>query len=333
MTKITPCVLFLLIFLDFNLYSQNQKIGIVCIDAGHGGTKPGAVFGQYKEKDIALNVALELGRLIKFRFPWVKVYYTRMTDKYVYQRERADIANRNNADLFISIHLNSSEKQNTGLGTETLIYGRNTGRIKVYSNSEPDKQTIDNETEDIKDEEGYEELYKDFLSKPENHFETQSVIKMSNKSFEFAKIVENKFRTFGGRQSRHVKVTDKIYVLYGTKMPAILTEIGFINNTQNRQFLVTKSGQSKIARSLLEAFTEYKYINENGGSWAIQLMAVKNKINIKTSPWKNITNLEIRYINDMYKYYASGYATKEKAQKSISHFRKLGFRDAFIKKL
>lgn len=322
-----------MVFFDFNLQAQNQKIDIVCIDAGHGGNKPGAVFGQYKEKDIALNVTLEFGRLIKFRFPWLKVYYTRMTDKYVYQHERADIANRNNADLFISIHVNSSKQLNTGFGTETLIYGKKTGRIEVYSNSEPDEQTIENETEDIKDEEGYEELYKSFLVKPENLFETQSVINMSNNSFEFAKIIENKFRTFVGRQSRHVKVTDKVYVLHGTNMPAVLTEIGFINNTEDRTFLITKSGQNKIAESLLEAFTEYKYLSEKGGSWAVQLMAAKNEIDMNTNTFKSISNLEVRYIKGWYKYYAGGYASENSAKAKISYYKKLGFTDAFVIKL
>jgi len=322
-----------LIFYCFDLYSQNNKLDVVCIDAGHGGIKPGAVFGKIKEKDIVLNVSLELGRLIKFRFPNLKVYYTRMTDKYVYQHERANIANRNNADLFISIHVNSSNQQNTGLGTETLIYGRNTGKISVYSNSEPDEQTIKNETEDFVTEEGYEKLYDNFLKKPENHFETQSVINMSNKSFEFAKIIENKYRTYAGRQSRHVKVTEKIYVLHGTNMPAVLTEIGFINNTEDRTFLITKSGQNKIAESLLEAFTEYKYLSEKGGSWAVQLMAAKNKIDMNTNTFKSISNLEVRYIKGWYKYYAGGYASENSAKAKISYYKKLGFTDAFVIKL
>jgi len=327
------CIFLFLIFFDFNLLAQNQNIDILCIDAGHGGDKPGAVFGQYKEKDIALKVSLEFGKLIKFRFPWVKIYYTRMTDKYVYQRERADIANRNNADLFISIHVNSSNQQNTGLGTETLIYGRNTGRVTVYSNTEPDEQTIKNETEDIKNEERYEQLYNNFINKSDNHFETQSVNNMSNKSFEFASIIENKYRTLAGRESRHVKVTDEIYVLYGTNMPAVLTEIGFINNVADRNFLVTNNGQKKIAESLLEAFTEYKYLVENNGSWAVQLSASKAQVNLNTILWQKIQNLEVRYLDGWYKYYAGGYSTQSDAQRMISYFKSLGFNDAFVKKL
>ena len=102
---------------------QGKKLNVVVIDPGHGGKDPGAVGKTAKEKDIVLSVALKLGNLIKKNYPNVKVIYTRDKDVFVELGERASIANRNNADLFISVHVNSVDGNSTSQGTETFVMG------------------------------------------------------------------------------------------------------------------------------------------------------------------------------------------------------------------
>ena len=119
-------ILFSFILLSQNtIFAQTNKIRTIVIDPGHGGKHPGAISsnGKYKEKTITLSIGLKLGELIKNKFPDIKVLYTRTTDKFVDFDERAAIANKNKADLFISIHVNST-KNTTVRGTETFEIGR-----------------------------------------------------------------------------------------------------------------------------------------------------------------------------------------------------------------
>ncbi|MBQ3989386.1 MAG: N-acetylmuramoyl-L-alanine amidase, partial [Bacteroidales bacterium] len=103
--------------------TKGKGLSVVVIDPGHGGKDPGAVGKTAKEKDIVLSVALKLGNLIKKNYPNVKVLYTRDKDVFVELNERANVANRNNADLFISIHVNSVDGNTSSHGTETFVMG------------------------------------------------------------------------------------------------------------------------------------------------------------------------------------------------------------------
>lgn len=224
-------------------------LSTVVIDAGHGGKDPGT--GHGKEKHIALNIALRLGRLIKKEMPDVKVVFTRTTDVFIPLNERSNIANRNGADLFISIHCNASPSSSSARGTETYVMGLH----KSQANLELAKQ----ENSVVLLEEDYKRTYKGFdpssalahimLSNYQSAFMHQSL--------EFAAIVEDKMKDVAGRRSRGVKQAGFL-VIWQTTMPSVLIETGFLTNSDDLKSLSTETGRQNIALAIYEAFEVYK---------------------------------------------------------------------------
>lgn len=235
--------------------SENKKgkdavIKTVIIDAGHGGKDPGAVGKTAYEKDIALAIALKLGNYISTTYPEIKVVYTRTTDVFVELYKRAEIANRHQADLFISIHVNANVKTDVQ-GTSTYVMGVN----RIQQNI--DVATRENSV--ILKEEGYEEQYGGFdPNSPESYiiFSLRQNTYME-KSLQFAAFVQNQFRERAHRIDRGVKQAALI-VLWNSTMPAVLIETGFISNPEEEQFLITKEGQDYIASAIFRAFRDYK---------------------------------------------------------------------------
>jgi N-acetylmuramoyl-L-alanine amidase len=226
------------------------KVDVVVIDAGHGGHDPGTLGKNSKEKDVVLKIALRLGKYIEENVPGVKVLYTRKTDKYVEFQDRADVANKNKADLFISIHANSIVGANA-YGTETYVMGLH----KDKNNFEVAKR----ENSVILLDENYKEKYEGFdPNSPESYILfslNQSAYQES--SLNFAQKVESQFKSRVGRSSRGVKQAGFL-VLWMTTTPSVLVETGFLSNAKEEVFLSSENGQDLIASGIYRAFKEYK---------------------------------------------------------------------------
>jgi N-acetylmuramoyl-L-alanine amidase len=226
------------------------KVDVVVIDAGHGGKDPGTRGKKALEKDVSLKIALKVGDHIQKNVPGVKVIYTRKDDRYLALDERAEIANKNRADLFICIHANALPGS-PARGTETYVMGLH----KEESNFELAKR----ENSVILMDENYKERYEGFdPNSPESYILfslTQSAYQES--SLLFAKKVEDQFKFRAGRKSRGVKQAGFV-VLWRTTMPSVLIEAGFLSDSTEEQFLSTDSGQELIASGIYRAFKEYK---------------------------------------------------------------------------
>ncbi|QPH39882.1 N-acetylmuramoyl-L-alanine amidase family protein [Pedobacter endophyticus] len=234
-----------------NLAAQGYKITTIVIDPGHGGRKPGALGKTSKEKDVALKVGLKLGEKIKDAMPDVKIIYTRKTDVDVDLYRRAEIANEANADLFISIHCNSMPPGNKHVkGTETLVAGSH--RLK-------EQDAAIRENADIKLEKNYKSKYDGYDPNNPSSFILLSLLKNTfrDKSIKFAKLIQNAYISRDKRSSRGVK-EQGVLVLQRCGMPAILTEVGFISNTEEERYINSADGQNEIANSILAAIKTYK---------------------------------------------------------------------------
>ena len=253
MRNIVTVSFFAIIFFLFSAnkleYSKEYRIRTVVIDAGHGGKDPGTHGTSAREKDVALKVALEVGKLIEDNFTDVKVVYTRKTDTFIELIDRAGLANKNNADLFISIHCNSGP--GAAHGTETYTMGLHTtsGNLAVAKR----------ENSVILQEDNYQENYNGFNpSSPEGHilFSLYQSAYIDN-SLRFAEKVEREFKSRIGRSSRGVKQAGFL-VLWKSAMPSALIELGFLTNQGEEKFLNDKTGQSYMASGIYRAFREYK---------------------------------------------------------------------------
>jgi N-acetylmuramoyl-L-alanine amidase len=228
----------------------DTKVDVIVIDAGHGGHDPGTLGKSTKEKDVVLKIALKLGKYIEENLPGVKVLYTRKTDKYIEFQDRADVANKNQADLFISIHANSIVGANA-YGTETYVMGLH----KDKSNFEVAKR----ENSVILMDENYKEKYEGFDPKsPESYilFSLNQSAYQEN-SLRFAQKIEDQFKNRVGRSSRGVKQAGFL-VLWMTTTPSVLVETGFLSNQKEEGFLNSDKGQDLIASGIYRAFKDYK---------------------------------------------------------------------------
>jgi N-acetylmuramoyl-L-alanine amidase len=240
-----------------------EKLDVVVIDAGHGGHDPGATGTRAKEKDIVLGIALKLGNYIEQNIPDVKVIYTRKTDVFVELHERANIANRNHADLFISIHANWWSNPRTN-GAETFIMGT--------SHDERNLQVAMKENSVITLEEDYETNYEGF---DPNSAESYIIFNLMQKTYtyqsaEFADLVQDQFRERARRNDRGVK-QERFLVLWRTSMPSVLIETGFITNSTEQKYLMSKSGQEYLASAIYRAFKDYKNNIESNSSAQVSI--------------------------------------------------------------
>ncbi len=237
------------------------RVGIrkIVIDPGHGGKDPGCSYKQYKEKDIVLQVGLRLGELIKENFPDVEVIYTRKTDVFIPLYDRGNIANKAGADLFFSIHVNAAQSTSAS-GTETFVMGVDkAGKNLDVAMKENDVITL---------EDDYSAKYQGYVPGSSESFIIFSLMQYSyqSQSLTLANMVQKQYLKHTSIGSRGVKQAGFL-VLWNAAMPSILTELGFISNASDRQMLTTRSGQEKLARSLFNAFSEYKAKSEGQTSW------------------------------------------------------------------
>lgn len=245
-TLVTPII---------QLSAQNFK---VVVDPGHGGKDPGAIGKVGREKQINLAVALKLGKLINDRHGDTKVIYTRSTDKFVELSERANIANRSKANLFISIHTNAT-KTATVRGTETFTLG--------LQRSDANLEVAKLENSAILLEDNYEVRYEGFdPNSAESYimFEIMQDNYMSQ-SVLMASFIQDQFKSNAKRADRGVR-QGPFLVLRNTGMPSVLVELGFISNPEEEKYLLSESGQTKLAESIYHAFVNFKsdYDKRNG---------------------------------------------------------------------
>ena len=248
-------VCLLLTFFNIAAFGQaKDKVSKVVIDAGHGGSMPGAIGKLCKEKDITLKVAKRFGKLISEHFEDVTVIYTRKNDETVDLYKRAEIANKNKADLFISIHCNAAENKSAH-GVETFVMG--------LGKSEENLSIAKKENADMLLEKDYKTNYSNF---DPNSPEAYIVFSLYTSAYlNRSTILASKVQS---HLVNHTKMTDRtvqqagFWVLYKVAMPSILIELGFISNTEEEKYLVREDTQELLATCIYNAFVEYKNLTE-----------------------------------------------------------------------
>lgn len=235
--------------MPYTAFARSKGGFTLVIDAGHGGTDPGAIGRKAKEKTINLNVALALGKMINDAYPEVNIVYTRKNDKTVPLVERAAIANRTKADLFISIHTNAS-KSRKARGCETFTLGSG-------SSAEAKKAAM-YENEAILLEDNFKETYKGFDPRSTESYIIFELIRSHDmeKSIHCAEAIQKKMVGRSKLLNRGVSNAGFL-VLHRTAMPSILVELGFISNTTEEQFLISKNGQKALTQGIFEGFSAY----------------------------------------------------------------------------
>ena len=243
----------IILFIISTLAITPARAYTLVIDAGHGGKDAGAIGFISKEKDINLAIALAFGKLVEQNCPDVKVVYTRKTDVFIELDERAKIANRNKADLFVSIHTNSTAAGRAGTtahGTETYTLGMH----RAADNLAVAKR----ENSVITLESNYEERYEGFDPKSSESYIIFELMQDNymQQSVKFAGLVQKQFATHAGRVNKGVFQAGFL-VLRNTSMPSALIELGYINNRTEEQFLNSADGRSKMSRAIFNAFKSY----------------------------------------------------------------------------
>ncbi len=257
----------LFVFLAAGTTAHGQKGNvntskIVVIDAGHGGKDPGSVVGIAKEKNIVLDIALKLGNLIKQNQKNIKVVYTRDGDYFIPLMDRANIANRIHADLFISIHANYCSTPEIN-GTETYVLG--------LHRTEDNLNVAKKENSVILLEDNYSTRYEGFNPNLSESYIMFELIQDSylDQSLRFASILQSNFKELAQRRDREVRQAGFL-VLRETSMPSVLIETGYLSNKKENSFLLTDAGRSEIAHSIHGSLVSYLNKIDTKDNLAIQ---------------------------------------------------------------
>ncbi|MBL7963701.1 MAG: N-acetylmuramoyl-L-alanine amidase [Flavobacteriales bacterium] len=329
-----------------------HKIDVVVIDAGHGGKDPGNLgTGRFKttEKHVALSVAKRLGKYINESYPEVKVIYTREDDRFIELRERTEIANRNKADVFISIHCNANESKDPH-GCETYVMG--------LHKTEANMKVAQKENAAILLEDGHELKYGGF--DPKN---PESLIALSLRQNAFldhslllSSLIQKQFKERVGRTDRGVKQGPFLVICY-TTMPAVLIELGFLTNATEEDFLQSEKGQDYMASAIYRAFKEYKGMmdgtssqvvstetarrdcttvatkptaKDSGVRFKVQVATSSKRIELQPRNFKGLEGVEEHRGAGLYRYTVGDEPTLDKARELQRHCRDKGFDGAFI---
>lgn len=258
---------------------SNKKPFTVVIDAGHGGVDPGALGSKSQEKKINYSVSKRLGEMINKKYPEVKVIYTRTTDVKIPLAKRADIANKANANLFISIHSNAS-KNKSAHGCQTFTLG-------AGSDAEA-KAAAMYENEVILSEDNFEETYKGFDPRSSESYIIFELMRSHDMelSVKFAEMVQEGMVKSTSLNDRGVSSAGFL-VLHRTVMPSILVELGFITNKKDESLIASKEGQEKLAKGIFKGFSEYYELygksKESKKSSSTQEGAKERKISANTN--------------------------------------------------
>ena len=243
-------LLFSMFVVGLAMADGNRNFTLV-IDAGHGGHDAGALGSMSKEKNINLNVALAFGRYVEANCPDVKVVYTRKTDVFVTLHERANIANRNKADLFVSIHTNALPKGKQARGLETYTLGMN--------RAEENFDVAKRENAVILYEKDYKQRYEGFDPNSSESYIMFEFLQDKNmaQSVELAKMVQKRTCASANRTNKGVRQAGFL-VLRETSMPSCLIELGFITTFSEEQYLNTKQGVDALGYGIYQAFVDYR---------------------------------------------------------------------------
>ena len=331
-----------------NTAKERPTIKTVVIDAGHGGKDPGCHGASANEKNVCLSIALKLGELIKKKFPEIKVVYTRDKDVFVELDERANIANKAKADLFICIHANSASP--SAFGAETYVLGLH------RTESQQHVAERENSTIFLEDDKG--EKYKEFDMSPDALIARQIQLAVFlDQSILFAEKLQKEFKSIG-RYDRGVRQAGFL-VLYKTTMPSVLIETGFLTNPNEEKFLADVEGQTKMANSMFAAFEKYKNelegvdgqttdttqgttdsqvkpeVNEESNTkdkvvFRVQIETSSTKITSTSSRFKGFQVYE--YVQDnLYKYTVGAFVGDYKsANEYKTKMKEEGFTNAFV---
>jgi N-acetylmuramoyl-L-alanine amidase len=321
---------------------------VIVIDPGHGGNDPGAVGSMSSEKNITLAIALKTGSYIEENLRNVKVVYTRKTDQSVDLSERSELANKSSADLFISIHANSTGGSNA-YGTETFVMG--------HSMDQANLDVAMKENQVILLEKDYSTKYEGFDPKsPESYvmFTLMQNIYLKQ-STELASKIQTQYKDQNGRFDRGVKQAG-FWVLYKTGMPSVLTETGFISNRTEEKYINSEKGQNEIAMSIFRACKEYlaeiskksvnpsqtaEYMKNDKDSstdssdykgktvYMVQIVTSAKKIDIKPSNFKNLNNITQLMSGNKFRYATGIFTEYNKALEYRKVVEKV-YPDAFV---
>lgn len=347
-----------MVFAQFIGFAQDDEASLgtirtVVIDAGHGGKDPGCHGNFANEKDVCLSMAIMLGEMIERTYPNIKVVYTRKTDVFVELDERAKIANKHNADLFICIHANAASA--SAYGTETYVLG--------LHRTESQQKVAERENSIIHLEDDGGAKYKDFDLSPDAIIARQIQLSVFlDQSINFADKLQTEFKRIG-RYDRGVKQAGFL-VLYKTTMPSVLIETGFLTNPTEEKFLGTKDTQKLMAESMFTAFRRYKnelegidekiegpkiptvtnneespFVNnndvekvsyDNAVIFRVQVETSESKISLTDSRFKGYTIFEYTQ-NGLYKYTIGTHKNDfQKANDLKNDLRAKGFEHAFV---
>ena len=341
------------IALLFSLALTAAKNYTVVLDAGHGGKDPGAVGKFSQEKDLNLALALEVGKMLKKQYPDVNVVYTRSTDVFIPLQTRADIANKNDADLFISIHTNASENK-ASKGVETFILGN--------EKAEKNLDVAMRENAVMKLESDYKTTYQGF---DPNSIDSYIMFELMQNNFmdqslQFATQVQKHFVGHLNRSDRGVQQAS-FWVLLKTACPSILFEMGFISNAEEEKYLNADSTMHKMATALVRAFGVYTHRQEMKKVeepkeepkvespkskaesqepktkskepvtyYGVQICASRNPLDTNDPKLKGVI-CECRKVGDWYKYYAIIDTDRAKVGEKQKELKKL-FPDCWVSK-
>ena len=345
----------LVLFSNTATWAQSSKIKTVVIDAGHGGHDPGCHGAQNNEKEVCLSMALKLGALIKERYPDIKIIYTRSTDVFVELAERANIANRNNADLFICIHANAGST--TAYGSETYVLG--------LHRTDAQQKVAERENASIALEDDKGAKYRSYDLTPDGIIALQFQLAVFHRqSILFAEMIQKEFKRIG-RYDRGVKQAGFL-VLYKTTMPSVLIETAFLPNPAEEKLIGTAEGQQKMAQSMFQAFVNYKNategktvvggttiqnntdtkptesspskpveipketVKEQGLVFKVQIETSNKAISTKSSHFKGLEIFEYQD-NTLFKYCAGSFPNDLQGAKNYKNeLIQLGFTNAFV---
>lgn len=333
--------LFFLLFIG-NSFSQKKQDFVIVIDAGHGGKDSGAKGVVQNEKDITLEVSLKFGKLIEKKFKDVKVVYSRTTDVFLELYERAAIANKNHANLFISIHCNSAGNK-SAYGSETYVMGMR----RMQENIEVSQR--ENNVILLEDD---QERYQRFDPNDPEAVIAFEIMHSAyqGQSIRFAQLVEDEFVKVG-RSSRGVK-QNIFHVLRENASPSVLIELGFVSNNDEGVYLASEQGKDNMAESIFRAFEKYKEeydrksgktqdeeIQEKpkeiekpvpGKTFKVQFLVSKNKYSASAAQLKGLTGVEIVQFGDTYKYYYGNTNMASERDELLEFVKRKGFKDAFV---
>tara|TARA_B110000902_G_scaffold260516_1_gene333614 strand:- start:1655 stop:2752 length:1098 start_codon:yes stop_codon:yes gene_type:complete len=332
--------LFFLLFFTSTFFLSStfiyaQKSYTIVLDAGHGGKDPGNLGNGYKEKNIALKVALMVGRELKNEKD-IKVIYTRKTDIKIPLWKRGDIANTAKADLFVSLHCDSHTSNAYGAGTFVLGLRGNKMNLEIAKR----------ENAVILEEDNYKERYIGFDSNSAESVIGLSLLQEENldKSLEVASLIQTNFTKNLKRLDRKVK-QDNFQVLRETIMPSVLVELGFLTNKNEGSYLNSKKGQQQMGKAVSDAIKNYVNhlkvntvvevidIDDNLNNtieFKIQIASGKNKISTKSYNFKGLKNVQVVKVGTYYKYYYGNTSKYKEVLTFLKTAIQKGYLSAFI---